>query len=422
MKKLLTLFICLSSSLAFAQQYQWMLWDTFPNLNFPVSFNNSLTVVGDTAYLFGVYTWDTAKTNGVKYQPDTKTWIQLPPHPTDIRTGTTTFYHNGYVYNGFGEDSLGNFYSDIYRMNIQTQDWEYAGGLTDTVMGYALSFQIGGKIFIGGSRLGEPITNSELSNTELYVWEYNPLNLSFTRRAGYPKKSVGLYQFNNGSRYFMGGGTTDGPSVAPSTYEYDWQNDTWIEKAPLPGWVSYSAPGNFTRGNYGYVYCGEGQDSTGFSVKKPHMLRYDMVNNQWALLDTFPYYYYAPRCNFMMGDDVYFLVINPDSSTKDLYSYQVFKYTDDTLTSTPIAFAEKNGLLAYPNPAPSGSAFTLILPFEANSCSYILNDITGKEYGFIVDYVDAHTVKIRPGNIAKGIYFLRVMHQNKVYPVKLFVD
>lgn len=422
MKKLFTLIVCLCSTAAFSQ-YNWMRWDTFPGPNLPQAYNSSVFTAGDYTYMFGISAWDTSSTKGVRYHAATKTWRQLPTHPAAHRSGVLAFHHNGYFYCGFGEDSLGNFYNDLYKMDTTTGVWVAAGAITDTVFNNGLHFEINNKIYIAAANLSEIGTNTDLGTLGTYMWEYNPANNVFTRKATYPKKSIYLYQFNNGSRYFMGGGFTNGLSTYPSTYEYDYTNDAWVEKAPFPGWVSYSPPGNFTRGNYGYVYCGGGQDSTGFNVTKPHMLRYDMANDQWAITDTFPFAYDYARFNFMVGDDVYFCALNSDPSVVDGMSYQFYKYTADTLTSIPIAYADKNGLLAYPNPAPSGTPFTLIQPFDTKGCRYLLNDITGKEYAVTVDVLDGQTVTLRPqAGTAKGVYFLRVLRQNTVYPVKLFID
>src|SRR5205085_4784850 len=117
------------------------------------------------------------------------------------------------------------------------------------------------------------------------VWEYDPTNNTWTKKANYPGGQV-IYAMAfsiNNIGYVTGGAAGPNDIVTNKTYAYDPIQNSWTSKAPLP--VEGREQGiSFALNSRGY--CGLGD--TLFTHTFPDLYSYEPATNTWRNEVDFP--------------------------------------------------------------------------------------------------------------------------------------
>ncbi|HEY1040860.1 MAG TPA: T9SS type A sorting domain-containing protein, partial [Bacteroidia bacterium] len=124
--------------------------------------------------------------------------------------------------------------------------------------------------------------NTSTSAYSNEVWEYNPIDDSWTQKSNFP----GLAR-REGSGFTIGNAVYYGLGRMSNTayddfWEYNAMSDTWTQKSNFAGGILASAA-SFVIGSDGYVVCGSALGNTYNKLWK-----YDSSNDTWTLKDNFP--------------------------------------------------------------------------------------------------------------------------------------
>ncbi len=110
------------------------------------------------------------------------------------------------------------------------------------------------------------------------LWEYDPLNDAWTKKADFPNGRFRAVAFAIGNKGYVGTGyKIDTPNVSKDIWAYDPSSNTWTQKADLPNSPKVLAVG-FSIGGKGYIGTG-GTDSVQFTKD---FWAYDTLTNSWA--------------------------------------------------------------------------------------------------------------------------------------------
>ncbi|GGG19294.1 IPT/TIG domain-containing protein [Pontibacter amylolyticus] len=186
------------------------------------------------------------------------------------------------------------YYGDVWEYDYRQNNWTRLKNLPLAVQN-ATSFVLNGKIyFFGGQN----------NSSNIKVWQYDPATETVVALSNFPASTSGGHTFeSNGIVYAM-----DGIEL----WAYDAQQDSWSQKASLPGISFFTNTQAFTYQNEGYA-IGQRDDYA--------LYRYDAIKNEWTKVAWYPgctsgvnFYGFASE------DKLYIGTLGTCSST--LYSYE----------------------------------------------------------------------------------------------------
>ncbi len=186
--------------------------------------------------------------------------------------------------------------TDWNEYDPATGKWSQKTDLPGLGRANAISFAIGGKIYVG---LGTNYDRNTKGTTYVDFYQYDPATNLWTQKASF--RGPGRDQpvsFVIGNKGYVGTGSTDPFSAATVTndfYEYDPATDKWTTKAPIPGTARCRAFG-FALNGKGYLGAGEDQTIS----KLSDFYEYDPTTDKWIKKADFP----APNaraCGFDFG-------------------------------------------------------------------------------------------------------------------------
>lgn len=186
------------------------------------------------------------------------------------------------------------FYGDVWEYDYRQNNWTRLKNLPFAVQN-ATSFVLNGKIhFFGGQN----------NSSTVKVWQYDPATETVVALSNFPVSTSGGYTFkSNGTVYAM---------LGIALWAYDAQQDSWSQKAALPGISSFTNTLAFTYQNEGFA----------ISLGNDYALyRYDAIKNEWAKVAWYPGCTgIASFYGFASADRLYIGTVGSCSYT--LYSYE----------------------------------------------------------------------------------------------------
>ena len=171
--------------------------------------------------------------------------------------------------------------------------WEPRAQIPGTLKAHPYNFVIGDKAYIGAVEAPD-------------FWEYNPETDSWTQKADFPgtPRKHGVTFTINGKGYLSTGGDYNCGSFASfwlkDLWEYDPANDSWTQKADLPGEARYGAAG-FAVGDKGYIGTGQ----LGQGVTLSDFWEYDPTSDSWTQRADYPGGERTYAAAFNIGDRGY---------------------------------------------------------------------------------------------------------------------
>lgn len=192
-----------------------------------------------------------------QYDPTSNTWEQKSDFMGSARYGAVAFSLNGKGYVGTGYD--GNYLKDFYAYTPETDSWEKIVSIGGSKRRDASCFVIGSKAYVF-SGLDNGIYEDDM-------WAFDPSTGLWTEMRNisdddedndFDDDYISIARINgvgfslNGKGYLATGSTG---SMINNIWEYDPQQDLWVEKTLFEGASRTDAVG-FAIGNYGYITTG----------------------------------------------------------------------------------------------------------------------------------------------------------------------
>jgi N-acetylneuraminic acid mutarotase len=172
------------------------------------------------------------------------------------RYGASGFVIGDKVYMGLGFSGQ----DDFWEYDTQTNVWKQLANFPGGKRGFAVSFVIDGKGYMGTGRLYNTSTNESTWYKDL--WQYDPATDTWTRKADFEglarTEAVGFAL--NGKGYIGTG--LDERGTNNDMWEYDPVNDRWTQSANLTDPNTFSLQRKqalcFVIGNKAYIGTGNG--------------------------------------------------------------------------------------------------------------------------------------------------------------------
>jgi hypothetical protein len=211
-------------------------------------------------------------------------WVQKQNLSGNPRSFSTAFSIDSTSYIVGGSDNNGTLFDDVWAYNPSTDSWTQKANFPGGFRSASTAFTIGNKGYLG--------TGVDGANYLDDFWEYNPITDTWLQKANFPggarEEAVG---FSIGNKGYMGTGQifVTGPNSSFTAtfndfYEYNPANDTWVQKANLPGPErAYAVGGSI--GNKGYLGLGGNDDQ---SLSYNDFYEYDPISDVWNTKASMP--------------------------------------------------------------------------------------------------------------------------------------
>lgn len=235
-------------------------------------------------------------------------WIETDySHPTFYRDKATGFVIDNIIFIGTGKTLNTSGYklnNDLWKFNLQNGDWIGCELLPSDKRQRAVSFQVGGKGFIGlGDYDASPYSD---------LWEYNPETNAWRQMADFPgAKKTYAYSQVISDKVYIGFNFTD------EFWEFDPLLNLWTQKQPLPNNCT-SIKGSFTIDEYGYFLMEEGSGKT-----RGTFWKYNPSNDSWERKSDFPGEERYYGVGFSIGNTGFFGLMdrNMGLDYRDIWEY-----------------------------------------------------------------------------------------------------
>ena len=179
-------------------------------------------------------------------------WVQKQNLPGSSRSFSNGFSINNKAYIVGGGDGNGTLFDDVWSYNPSTNVWTQQANFPGGFRASSVAFTIGSKAYLGTGVNGGAYLDD--------FWEYDPIADSWLQKATFPggarEEAVGFSLDNKGyvgtGQIFITGPNSSFTSSFNDFYEYNPINDTWVQKANVPGPErAYAVGGSI--GNKGYI-------------------------------------------------------------------------------------------------------------------------------------------------------------------------
>jgi N-acetylneuraminic acid mutarotase len=249
----------------------------------------------------------------LEYDPSIDAWTPKANFPGSPRFGAVAFVIGNTAYVGGGADSNGIIQDDFYSYQPATDTWTTLHLLPEHVL-FGATFVIG--------NYGYLATGSEGNNQVSLVWQYNPAN------------------------------------------------DQWTKKANFPG-APRGASVGFALNGIGYVGLGEAKSDTAFS----DFYSYDPAANQWESITSFPDTNGRAWANGVATSSAAFVGLGAYFAGGP---FLIANHDWWTLVPSPAGVAPA-ALVNHPNayPNPTSGFVTLSLPQNVTSAQAIVQNSIG---------------------------------------------
>ncbi|WP_020529096.1 Kelch repeat-containing protein [Flexithrix dorotheae] len=309
----------------------WGGWVKLGSMDYISNYEPRLFYDGDF-YFFNILDGDPDSRYVKKYNLSTLEETQLTPIPYDIEnTNTIVIGHQIYFVSG-GFD--GEYVSTVYMYDASNDTWSQKNDFPGKTRDEAIGFESNGKGYlIGGDTTINTTGNIQTSD----VWEYDPINDSWTQKADFiGGNRADLVAFPLGDTVYVGLGNRYSGETIRSIWHYfeyphDWyayhpSSDTWVEKAAYPGnRLYYSAHG--TNGQIGFY----GGGIKPYFNTNGGFWKYLPDENRWTTLPGIPNINQEKMFGLYSDSVKYIIAQEKDSyRTYSVYQYDPLFLTDIT--------------------------------------------------------------------------------------------
>lgn len=260
-----------------------------------------------------------------EFNPTDQTWKKLSDTPKGFNRGVS-FVINGAAYMGLGQTPWGNGASEFYKYDIATDTYSSVGSMPTSspnlnnpnwVDAVAFSYQEKGYV-IGGSANFQEIAK---------VMEFNPDDNSWLEKSSYPGEGgSGMFHFVLDGNVYMGMGNRygfNGFDVLTDMYKYDIANNSWTQLSTFPNDGRRDAKG-FVYDGKGYIAFGYRNDIVnGSAIVFPELWEYNVTTDEWMKIESMPISIAHHFYHFIFGNKYYFGGGNDggNGSLTDFYEY-----------------------------------------------------------------------------------------------------
>lgn len=237
----------------------------------------------------------------IQYDPESDTWTTLDDFPGGPRGYGIGDVWNGKAYFGFGS-SPDEIFNDLWRYDPDSAKWTQLSNCLCDPRLHPTFVAHNGKIFMG-------LGNNSFGNLKDW-WEYDIATDTWEQKPDFPDtRRHHPYMFALGDYIYTGFG--HGPAIYNEWYRYDPVAEQWqeVEQLPAEGRVAGT---QFSYNGYGYALSGEGEDHR--SMDTGEFWQYDPNNDVWIELPPHPGFSRWAPSSFIIDGVVYFLngsVFNP---------------------------------------------------------------------------------------------------------------
>jgi len=173
-------------------------------------------------------------------QGDTIVWHQETPFPSTPRESCGYFLIDSNFYVVGGIDGNLNFYKEVWKYNINSNQWQQMDTFLGGIVGETTGFTLNGKGYICTGLFVDSFQNFSCATD---FWEYTPDSDAWVRKAdfpGTPREWASEFTYNN-KAYFGLGDYCSNP--LRDLWMYDPVNDQWtaMDSFPSSGRTSISA-------------------------------------------------------------------------------------------------------------------------------------------------------------------------------------
>jgi len=229
-----------------------------------------------------------------QYDPTSNTWSQKSNFPGGVRGYAISFVVGQKGYVGTGTNGV---YSknDLWEYDPSTNQWLPKSNLPASPRKGAIAFTIDGLGYVGTG-------NTTINGTSKDFWQYNPNSDSWLQKANFAGGDVDFAAaFSIGSIGYATGSLGDFWAYNPTT-------NLWTSKAGLTGTAVTKALG-FSVSGKGYICFGGYVDGIGDKYSTSNVREYDPLLNTWtsSFNNLFPINYSRESAvGFTIGTNTYF--------------------------------------------------------------------------------------------------------------------
>lgn len=288
-------FFCLSTASLFAQE-----WSVMPSYNgdsrhHPITFSNDtygFVIAGQTGpgeYLEDVHRFDS----------QTNTWEQLANFPGGPRGFGYGVASGNKAYLGFGRNNEG-YTNDWWEYDMQNDIWTQLADFPSAGRIHPALVIVNESVYMG-------LGGNSFGNLGDW-WEYNIADDEWTQKADFEfGDRHHPFYFGIGDYPYVGFGhgnsLGNGYNIYNDFYKYDPFTDEWITMSELPA-EGRVAGTQFSYNGKGYALSGDGDDHS--TLDSGELWEYDPQNDSWLQLDSHPgNSRWAPGC-FVINCNIYF--------------------------------------------------------------------------------------------------------------------
>jgi len=295
--------------------------------------------IGTKAYV-GLGNDNNNKNDFWAWDEGTNGWSAIAPFPGDARFQAVAFSIGNKGYVGTGASGLNfpytPYYSDFWEYNPASNQWNQIASLPGAARFGGCSFSVGNKGYVG---TGLDSLGSFLSD----FWEYDPALNQWTQRSSLPATNrMDAVGFSIGTKGYIGTGGNYSSNIVllNDLWQYNPDNDQWIQKADFAGTNRSNAVG-FSAAGKGYI----GQGGNYLSPAYSDFWEYDTLSNQWNQVTAFTTTGRWLTTGFSVGNKGY---VSTGASSTVLYK-DLWEFNPSITGGTEIS-ANGITLSHYPNP------------------------------------------------------------------------
>lgn len=339
----ITLFLCLAFQSMLTAQV-WVQKSPLPDTAFKRHHPVTFSINGYGYLLGGSATQSPYLSDFYRYDPASDQWTKLPDFPGPPRSYAYAIVYNEKAYMGFGF-GLTSDMSDLWEYDPVTNAWTEKVLCPGNGRGHPAFLEANGKIYVG-------LGGSASGNLNDF-WEYDIATDHWEQISDFPShKRHHPFYFSIGDMVYAGFGhgseSVNGSTIYNDFYRYDPQTDIWERMNDFPAEARVAGT-QFSLNGKGYVLSGEGKDH--YYLEEGEFWEYDSNNDTWIQLPSMPGSGRWAPGSFVIGNTVYAtsgtaLVDNGNSENQsDLWAYKFQGSSGtDILTDSP------HLIEIYPNP------------------------------------------------------------------------
>ena len=255
--------------------------------------NNTHAFVG-----FGKYQ-NQYPTDWWRYDLENDNWVELTPFPGQGRNHPAMILLDNKIYVGMG--STNQNFGDWWEYNIESDSWSEKSYFDYGDRHHPYYFSASNKIFVGFGH-GNSQNGSMTIYNDFYEYDHENDNwIEINNFEGEGRVAGTQFSFEGKGYILSGDGDNHGPLDYGEFWQYDAINNIWNELTPHPGGARW-APGTFVINCDVYLTSGFEQDS---NTMHNDLLKFNLDENcSCSNYPMFENYYYNDELNYLPNCDV----------------------------------------------------------------------------------------------------------------------